>query len=280
MVTRLTLPQPCSIALVDALVGERAHGPNAAWFAGLAEEWRARVEAYIAERGNPETLPTWQAIMANRKRFLTLYKSPGDNSVQRPVLEALRSRTLQFCPSCGEEGTPNTLDHYLPKGAYPHFAVTPANLTPMCDICQMIKGDQTLDAEGRRIYLHPYFDEFLTAQVVRLVVGRPLEAPEDFVLEPDLDLPEDLIALTQRHIDGLELVRRYGHFFRDSYIRLLKLARSARESGQDVPALITTFRLFHASRAANVWPHIFFAAVAEDDELLDFLANHEIPDQL
>lgn len=280
MVTRLALPNHCSIALVDALVEERANGPNAAWFAGLADEWRARVEAYIAERGNPETLPAWQAVMANRKRFLTLYNTPGENSVQRPVLKALRSRTLQFCPSCGEEGTPNTLDHYLPKEAYPHFAVTPANLTPMCDVCQMIKGEQTLDAEDRRIYLHPYFDEFLTAQILRLVIGRPLDAPEHFALEPDLDLPGDLIALTKRHIDGLELVPRYGHFFRDSYIRLLKLARSARESGQDVPALITAFRSFHAGRAANVWHHIFFAAVAEDEELLDYLANGNIPDQL
>jgi len=280
MVTRLPLPQPCSIALVDAVVQERANGPNAAWFNGLADEWRERVEAYIVQRGNPETLPAWDAIMANRTRFLTLYKRPMANSVQAPILNTLRDRTLQFCPSCGEEGTPNTLDHYLPKDAYPHFAITPANLTPMCDICQQIKGEHTLDAEDRRIYLHPYFDEFLTAQVLRLVIGRPFEAPEDFLLEPDLDLPNDLIALTQRHIDGLELVRRYGHFFRDSYIRLLRLAHKARASDQEVPALIETFKEFYSGRAANVWPHIFYAAVAEDAELLDYLANGDLPDQL
>ena len=280
MVTRLPLPQPCSIALVDQLVQERTNGVNAAWFNSLADEWRMRVEAYIAERGNPETLPAWNAVMVNRKRFLNLYNSPGAKSVQRPILAALRDRTLQYCPACGEEGTPNTLDHYLPKDAFPHFAITPANLTPMCDICQQIKGVQVLDPHNRRIYLHPYFDDFLAAQVLRLVIGRPFEAPNDFVLEPDLDLPADLMAVTQRHIDGLDLVRRYGHFFRDSYIRLLKLACKARETRQDIPALIDMFKAVHGARAANVWPHIFYSAVAEDADLLNYLANGVLPDQL
>lgn len=279
MVTRLPLPQPCSVALVDQIVEERANGIHAAWFNGLADEWRTRVEAYIAARGNPEVLPTWDAIMENRKRFLNLYNSPAPHSVQAPILASLRERKLQYCPSCGEEGTPNTLDHYLPKDGYPHFAITPANLVPMCDICQQIKGVEVLDAEGRRIYLHPYFDEFLAAQVLRLVIGRPYETPEHFVLEPNLDLPEDLSAMTQRHIDGLQLVRRYGHFFRDSYIRLLKLARQARSTGQDIPSLIGMFRAFHAASAANVWPHIFYAAVAEDDDLLDYLAHGDLPEQ-
>lgn len=280
MVTRLPLPLPCSVALVDLVVRQRANGVNGAWFGALAEEWRERVEAYIAQRGNPETVPEWRAIMANRQRFLTLYESPIADSAQGPIIAALRDRTLQFCPSCGEEGTPNTLDHYLPKDVFPHFAITPANLTPMCDICQQIKGTKRLDSEGRRIYLHPYFDEFLTSQVLRLAIGRPFEAPEDFVLKPDPELPADLVALTQRHIDGLDLVRRYGHFFRDSYIRLLRLARKARDSGQDLPKLIETFKEYFSGRAANVWPHIFYAAVAEDAELLEYLSNGDLPHQL
>ena len=280
MVTSLPLPQTCSIALIDQVVQERANGVNAAWFNGHADEWRVRVEAYIAARGNPEEVPTWDAIMANRKRFLNLYNSPGKDSVQRPILAGLRDRRLQYCPSCGEEGTPNTLDHYLPKDGYPHFAISPVNLTPMCDICQQIKGVQVLDDQDRRIYLHPYFDDFLSAQVLRLIIGRPFEAPEEFSLEPDPDLPEDLKEITQRHIGGLDLVRRYSHFFRDSYIRLLKLAHKARDTGQNVPNLIETFKEVHGMRSANVWPHIFYSAVAEDGDLLEYLANGVLPDQL
>lgn len=277
MVATLPLPQACSVALVGTVVQERANGPNAQYFAALQAEWRQRVEQYLAMRGDPETVPDWPAIMAHRTRFLTLYNTPAPVSAQLPILNGLRDRRLRFCPSCGEEGTPNTLDHYLPKDAYPHFAITPANLTPMCDICQGIKGTRTLDGEGRRLYLHPYYDDFLAGQVLRLVIGRPLEAPEGFVLEADLELNDDLRDLVQRHVDGLELERRYGAFFRDEYMRLLHLATEAREAGTDIREDIPRFKRLHQLRAANVWPHLFYAAVIEDQELLDYLAEGELP---
>ncbi|WP_156943477.1 5-methylcytosine-specific restriction endonuclease McrA (plasmid) [Ensifer sp. WSM1721] len=280
MVTRLPLPEACSVTLVETVVAERAGGPNALYFNGLAAEWRQRVEHYLAERGNPEAVPSWPAIMANRTRFLTLYNSPRENSSQLPILSALRERKLQFCPACGEEGTPNTLDHYLPKEAFPHFAITPANLAPMCDTCQLIKGTETLDDQGRRIFLHPYYDDFLNTQVVRLVIGRPFNAPEDFVLQPVQDLPDDLSALVQRHIDGLELQRRYGAFFRDEYMRLLRLTQEVRNAGRDICDDIPTFKRMHELRAVNVWPHIFYAAVSQDEELLDYLANGDLPAML
>lgn len=277
MVAKLPLPQPCSVALVGTVVQERANGPNSQYFSDLEAEWRQRVEQYLALRGNPETVPNWPDILENRTRFLTLYDSPAEDSVQFPILNGLRERKLRYCPSCGEEGTPNTIDHYLPKRAYPHFAITPANLTPMCDICQGIKGVQTLDDEGRRIYLHPYYDDFLVVQVLRLTIGRPLNAPEDFTLEPDADLDDDEMELVQRHIDGLELERRYGVFFRDEYMRLLHLATEAREAGTDIREDIPKFKRLHELRAANVWPHLFYAAVLEDQELLDYLAEGDLP---
>ena len=171
MVTRLPLPDTCSVTLMDSVVAERANGPNAGYFNGISAEWRSRIETYIAEHGNPESVPKWPAIHEHRTRFHTLYNTPQEHHSQYPVLKGLRDRKFQFCPSCGEEGSPSTIDHYLPKEDYPHFSVTPANLTPMCDACQTAKGQETVDKGGRRIFLHPYFDEFLTAQVVRLTLG-------------------------------------------------------------------------------------------------------------
>lgn len=277
MVTRLPQPEACSIALLDQVLVERNRGRNARFFRGIATEWRRRVESYLNERGNPETVSDWPAIMENTTPFLTLYRSPADNSSQAPVLTTLRERQMQFCPACGEEGTPNTLDHHLPIERFPHFAVTPANLSPMCDICQTAKGERTVDAQGRRIFLHPYFDEFLDAQILRLTIGRPLAAPMEFVLEPDPNLPDELVGLVRRHIGGLQLERRYGAFFRDEYIRLLRLAQAARDAGIDIRANVAAFKHLHQIRALNLWPHIFYSSVMEDAELLEFLANGELP---
>lgn len=280
MVTKLPLPENCSLALMDSIVAERANGRNADYFAGISAEWRRRIENYIVEAGNPETVPNWPDIHVHRTRFHTLYKSPQEHHSQYPILKGLRDRRYQFCPSCGEEGSPSTIDHYLPKENYPHFSVTPVNLTPMCDACQTAKGEETLDDYGRRIFLHPYFDEFLNSQVVRLTIGRPFRAPEDFALEPVEGLDPASAGLVRRHIRGLNMDERYGAFFRDEYLRLLRLSQEARDEGLDIAQDIPTFLRLYRKKAVNLWPHIFYTAVAADDELIEYLRNGELPENL
>lgn len=280
MVTRLPPPDVDCAELVDLVVAERAGGPNAAYFAGLRAEWRQRVEQYSIERGNPETVPDWPAIAMFRTRFLTLYNKPLPNSSQLPVLTELRNRKLQFCPSCGEEGAPNTLDHYLPKERFPHFAITPLNLTPMCDICQQAKKNKFVDGAGNKIFLHPYFDEFPIEQILQLVIGRPFESPTEFQLRPHEDLPGELKGMVQRHMDGLEMDRRYGSFFRDEYLRLLRLAKEAREHELDIRNDIAAFKRLHRRKAHNIWPHIFYAAVEADEELMEYIFNGQLPDKI
>lgn len=139
---RLTRPTATAFALqlVDDVVAERQSGKNAAYFAGIAGEWRDRVNAYIDAGGSPAILPTWPVANARTKSFLNLYLAPKKGAAQQAVLDALRDHNLTACPACGEAGRPNTLDHYLPKGEYPHFCITPHNLFPMCDACQKEKG--------------------------------------------------------------------------------------------------------------------------------------------
>ncbi len=280
MVTRLPLPETCSLELADAILNERAKGRNADYFKNIYEEWRKRIEVYLADHGNPETVPRWPAINENSTPLLTLYKAPKQQNSQYPVLKSIRNGKLQFCPSCGEEGSPRTIDHYLPKEIYPHFCVTPANLTPMCDACQTAKGTKTLDKHGRRIFLHPYFDDFLTSQVVRLIVGRPFNAPEDFELVPIDDLEPAQAALVWRHIDGLNMQERYGAFFRDEYIRLLHLSQEARDQGLDIVDDIPVFLRLHRKKALNLWPYIFYTAVMADNELLDYLRKGDLPEHI
>jgi hypothetical protein len=61
------------------------------------------------------------------------------------------------CPFCGI-GVVSTLDHYLPKGQYPIFSVTPNNLVPACKDCQGSKLEFYPSSENKQI-LHPYYDD-------------------------------------------------------------------------------------------------------------------------
>ena len=214
---------------------------------------------------------------AVKTRFLTLYKNPQDGSVQKPVLERLRARTLQYCPACGEFGTPNTLDHYLPKNHFPEFAVTAANLFPMCDICQGRKGQHMLNAHGERLFLHPYFDEFLGMQVVQLVIGEPYNAPVSMVLRAHPNLDGDLPALVSRHLESLDIATRYYHFFRDEYIHLLASVRDIREGGLDVRQQLELFRNKERHKSINSWGHVFYDSVLQNEDLLMYLETFDLP---
>jgi 5-methylcytosine-specific restriction endonuclease McrA len=65
---------------------------------------------------------------------LTKVGSPG-----RALYDKLLSLPPRgICPLCGQ-GVVSTLDHHLPKSAFPALAVAPTNLVPSCSTCNLRK---------------------------------------------------------------------------------------------------------------------------------------------
>jgi hypothetical protein len=277
MVMRLPRPAFCSLQMVADVIAQRQGGGNAAFFNGIAAEWRQRVQDYDIYGGSPQHVASWAAIQPRRNTFLNLYLSPAPDSVQGPVLQEMRRRHgLNYCPACGEPGKPNTLDHYLPKTLYPHFCITPLNLFPMCDACQELKGTKTGDAAHPRFFLHPYFDVFVANQVLELAIAAPYDTPT-FRLgtHPGLTLPQT--ALVTRHMRELKIEQRFADYFIGQYVRLLRQARHMRDSDQDVRAVLTGFRDAIAPSGMNVWDHVFYAATVANAALMDYLADGPLP---
>lgn len=276
MVMRLSPPTTDDDTFIDAVVSERRRAPNNAYFTGIKTEWKLRVKAYADVSGDPGVLKPWANVQAHKTKFLTLYLSPHADSVQKKILDVLRSRTLQLCPACGEDGTPNTLDHYLPKETYPELSITPINLSPMCDICQGEKKSKTVNATNERLFLHPYFDQFTNVQVVTLKIGRPFEAPEDISIHPHLDLDAVQSALVCRHLTELNITKRYYHFFKDEYARLQRLVSSTRSKGQSVRGNLEMFCENAMHKSMNSWLHVFYKGVLEDTDLMTYLESGPI----
>lgn len=273
----LAPPAACSLQMVTDVVAERQAGKNAAYFTGIEAQWRQRVQDYITHHGSPALVPTWPAIVPRRTAFLNLYLHPADGSAQKTILTAMRrSHGLNHCPACGEPGKPNTLDHYLPKTLYPHFCVTPLNLFPMCDACQDLKGTKTGDAANPRFFIHPYFDVFVANQVIELNIQPPYATPA-FTLGVRPGLTADQTALVIRHVQQLEIEARFGDYFVEQHLRLLRQVNILRQSGLDVRAVITGFRDAVAPSGANVWDHVFYAATVDDAGLMHYLENDPLP---
>ena len=280
MVVRLTPPDSDNDGCIDGIVAQRQGGVNARFFTNLRPGWKARVQAYKDAGGDPCVLKPWPDVNGHAKKFHNLYLSPADDSVQGPVLLGLRSRELQLCPACGEDGTPNTLDHYLPKQSFPEFSITACNLFPMCDICQGEKGTATVNLANERLFLHPYFDQFTDAQVFCLTIGRPFEAPQTISLEPHPDLGAAQHALVARHLHELGIGRRYNHFFKSEYMRLLRLVKSIRQKGLNVRTQLDTFCEYALHKSVNSWGHVFYTGVIADAALMEYLEAGAFPAHL
>ncbi|MFY2763521.1 hypothetical protein [Arenimonas sp. MALMAid1274] len=277
MVMRLPRPVFCSLQMVTDVIAQRQRGGNAAFFNGIAAEWRQRVQDYDTHGGSPQHVAAWPAIQPRRNTFLNLYLSPATDSVQAPVLQDMRRRHgLNYCPACGEPGKPNTLDHYLPKTIYPHFCITPLNLFPMCDACQELKDTKIGDAANPRFFLHPYFDVFVANQVLELVIAAPYDTPT-FRLGTHPGLTGPQTALVTCHVRELHIEQRFTGYFTGQYVRLLRQARLLRDSNQDVRAVLTGFRDAIAPVEVNVWDHIFYSATVANADLMDYLADGPLP---
>jgi 5-methylcytosine-specific restriction endonuclease McrA len=279
MVTQLAQPLVDDQLLIDSVVAERQNGVNAAFFNSIHHEWKMRSAGYRNDSGNPESILPWTAIAAQSGTLQNLYSAAKDGDAQKPVLDLLRERTLQLCPFCGEDGTPNTLDHFLPKTAFPEFAILPHNLFPMCDICQGDKGTKTLTVDSLRLFMHPYFDAFVSTQLVDLVISLPFTTPT-MSLVPAAHLNTDQAALVSRHLHELRMVERFYHFFRNQYIRLLRLIAKVRLNGQNVHGAIDNFRFHEQLKSTNSWAHVFYAGVMSNPDLLNFLETGTLPSLL
>jgi len=275
MVMQLPLPAACSVALIDQVVAQRQNGIHAAFFTGIAEEWRERVQHYLDHGGSPEHVPLWPEIAVRRGTFHNLYKNAAIGSAHGDALGPIRNHDLDLCPACGEPGAPNTLDHFLPKGRFPHLSIVPANLFPMCDACQAEKLEKTGDANHPRFFIHPYFDVFSVHQIIDLAIAPPYDAPT-FELRPHPNLLPEEAALVSAHLRELDVPARYVRFFRNEYRRLIRNVVKLRAAGLPVEATIDGFREGFSHPTPNSWQHVFYSAVLDNADLIEFLTNAEL----
>ncbi|MED4174901.1 HNH endonuclease signature motif containing protein [Halalkalibacterium halodurans] len=87
-----------------------------------------------------------------------LVDKQDSKKIGRKVYDSILSNTYyNLCPYCSHREA-KTVDHYLPKSKFIHFAVTPINLVPCCSDCNKDKLDDYNLIEEKML-IHPYFDE-------------------------------------------------------------------------------------------------------------------------
>lgn len=80
------------------------------------------------------------------------------------------------CPVCGAQ-SPATIDHVLPKEAWPVYSFLSRNLVPACDQCNRKKGVKFFQANSGGRPIHPYYDKFLLNRIAVAKIDPPFAYP-------------------------------------------------------------------------------------------------------
>lgn len=181
------------------------------------------------------------------------------------------------CPLCAQRDVA-TLDHYLPKQAYPEFAILPMNLVPCCFDCNHAKSEHVPTTSAEQMF-HPYFDNWNDLELIQadIEIGQTVQA--DFSVNVD-DLPPAIAERAITHFEELELAVLYSsHASIELVQRRGDFALTFQNGGPE--ALQAELLRESQSRRApfpNAWQPVLYEALANSDEFVNegFL-NIDVP---
>lgn len=285
MVAKITHPKEDSIQVFEKIISERARYKD--FYKSIKNDWLKNIESYIKHKGNPEHVVALdlskytvnEQEKADRKNSLIALYSPKKETKKTPyeILSKMRrEHGLICCPSCGDAGTPGTLDHYLPKDKFPELSILLMNLTPMCSDCQLIKGTEYITEGGLKKYIHPYYDEVNLP--LYYVIFKPPYVTPIFSIVINEELNEPLLSLVKEHINGIDLDTRFKRFCNTKYVHLLKMAKRNRDGSGTLETIINYCLQTEEDKAINCWEAVFYRSVLKDGNLREYLKNGVLPE--
>lgn len=194
--------------------------------------------------------------------------------VQLTTLEF--NKVLNTCQCC-TIGEVSSLDHLVPKGEFPEFAVNPKNLFPSCHKCNSYKQIAWRNGEGRT-FLNLFLDDLPQEQYlfVDLQVQDNAEVRVNFVLRNDHGLDDRMFTLLSNHYANLYLFNRFKENADSVITPLIYAIKSGRDSlnkAQMFTQIKITSQANQAFFGPNYWKSILEIALANNQVFIDAVYN-------
>lgn len=229
-----------------------------------AEATLARLYLVPADRRANDGILVGDVTKAEVKALYTynLVRTPAG----RLYYDALiASAPKGVCPLCGA-GVAVTLDHFLPKSAFPQFAVLPVNLVPACRDCNTGKLTAFAVNAGEQT-LHPYFDHvpyvidrWLKAEVVN---SKPVVL-RFYTSAPDHWSEENRLRI-EAHFRAFKLGHKYAVLAASDLSSLIGLLENYIGDGgiDEVRRFLMSCATSESRIHLNSWRSAMFSALSE-----------------
>ena len=196
----------------------------------------------------------------------TMYKGTlsRQGSRARRLYDRLKTAAPNdICPLCGQRVV-KTLDHYLPKAAYPAYALTPLNLVPACSDCNKSKLDrQPADAGDQT--LHPYFDDVDGESWLVAEIRESSPPAAVFSVHPPTGWHATTASRLKVHFETFGLGELYAAQAGSEMVSIrFALSEASKARGvEGVQALLAHQARTRSLAARNSWVAALYTALAE-----------------
>lgn len=148
------------------------------------------------------------------------FSNPKIQALKDSVLTDDEGRTHNTCLNC-YMGEANTMDHFLPKGEYPQFAVHPKNLIPSCSNCNS-KKSTNWKTGTTSLFINAYLDnipndQFLFCNVINTTSGFKV----NFYIQNVNHINASMYALIESHFNRLKICERLNKYSNTAITELI-----------------------------------------------------------
>ena len=208
----------------------------------------------------------------------TLLKGHYANpTVDLPYISRLRDEgRIRTCTMCGSLYG-YTLDHVMPKGTHPCFAIFGLNLVPACQ-CNSLRTNLLFGAAPGERILHPYFDDILGERLISARFEELGPVPR-VTVRVILDAAHPMHAGVQFHLANVVARTHVAAWIAVEWNKLLlkpgnliRFLRNDPATRADLVAIIENERetVDEALGSRNSWHSILLSGLLEDD-VVDWL---------
>lgn len=176
------------------------------------------------------------------------------------------------CQYCMIGDSSESFDHYLPKEAFPEFAVLSTNLIPCCTKCNSHKLTTWKDSTNKRNILNLYFDNIPPVQFLYCTVtlrgGTPIVS---YNLRNPGGIDPALYSIIEKHFDRLHLIQRFKNKSGTEIVNTINSVRQflgTYNRNQVSQFLLNDVREMKCDFGSNYWKAILKEALANSTPFL------------
>lgn len=147
----------------------------------------------------------------NIKELYSEYNSKGKLYNFRVDIYKLSGEKCPICDFSFGYSQVN-LDHILPKSKYPLLAITPINLVPICNYCNINKGTKI----SQNKIFNPYFHEYNTKEYIKIVINKSNRFKVKFKGDGNF------ATKIKENIDLYKLLDRYTEICNITFLKIKK----------------------------------------------------------